>query len=167
MRVLALALCLLIQPASGQERPHLCRPGETPAFSCATGGKIASLCATPDAEGATRALTYRFGTRRKLELTYPDEGTRPPDAFRYRSAGYSAGGAEFLTFSISATKYILYSDYYRGKERDGIMVERGEKRIAHLLCRGTALDGREGWSRIYKAKVPQAEENFDVPGIAD
>ncbi|HRJ70326.1 MAG TPA: hypothetical protein PK812_12050, partial [Beijerinckiaceae bacterium] len=60
LRLLVPTLCLLALPAQAQKRPHLCASGETPAFSCATGRKVASLCATSDADGATSALTYRF-----------------------------------------------------------------------------------------------------------
>lgn len=49
------------------------------AFSCPTATKIVSLCAKPEAGPATKQLTYRYGTAKKVELEYvatADNGKR-------------------------------------------------------------------------------------------
>lgn len=147
------------------ERPHLCKADEVPAFSCASGRKTISLCASTDLDAGKGNLTYRFGTSRAIELAFPEPGTSPHAAFRRGVTGATGGGADYLRFSRLGTIYTLYSDYYRGREEDGLVVERGGKRISVLKCRGSAVEPGQGWGRIYKANLPQDEENFEVPGV--
>ena len=133
-------------------------------FACSTGSKIVSLCASPTLDANSGALTYRFGTKGKLELSYPQPGVNPQQAFSGGVTGYSGGGADYIRFTVGDTAYTLFSDYYRGRENDGLVIERSGKMISMLRCRAGAMDAREGWSRIYKAKLPRYEGQFDVPG---
>lgn len=166
MRSLLIALSLLAAlPAIARDRPHLCNAGEFAAWSCATGGKIASLCASANLNESDGTLTYRFGTRKKFELSYPAEGAKPQASFTGGVTGYSGGGTDYIRFTIGDIAYTLYSDYYRGREMDGITIERGGKLLSALRCRGGAVDPTEGWSRIYKAKLPRNETPWDTPAV--
>lgn len=158
------AACVIAAPAMAQSRPHLCKSGEEAAFACASGSKIVSLCASQGLNETSGYLQYRFGTRRNIELVYPAGTTTPPrDAFEAGVTGGTAGGADFLQFSLGGARYTLYSNYYRGRESDGLVVERGGKRVMSLRCRGAAVDTLKGWSVIYRAKLPQAPPDFEVP----
>lgn len=164
--IIIVSVFMIVLPAAAADtRPHLCQSGEVPAWSCSTGGKIASLCASTNLGESEGTLTYRFGTRKKIELTYPSEGARPQVSYVGGVTGYSGGGTDYIRFSIGDITYTLYSDYYRGREMDGIAVERGEKLLSALRCRDGAVNPGEGWSRIYKAKLPQDETRWNTPAV--
>ena len=57
---------------------------------------------------------------------------------------------------------MLFRSYYIGRDRDGLIVERGGKRVSVRICRGPAL-GMNAWSTLYNAKLPTAERDFEVP----
>lgn len=162
--LVTLALLATSATASAQTHPHLCAPGEEAVFACSTGAKIVSLCASKDIGENAGYLQYRFGTRRKTELVYPaDTSVRPQSVFSNGVTGGTGGGADFLRFTSQDTTYTLFSDYYRGRERDGLVVERGGKRISVMICRGSAVDTRMGWGTVYRAKLPQSPPDFEVP----
>ncbi len=73
--LLSFALCVGAHAAgsttvSGLAGTTLCRPDEVVAFSCPTATKTVSLCAKPEAGPAAKALTYRYGTAKQVELEY-------------------------------------------------------------------------------------------------
>jgi hypothetical protein len=163
--LLALAILPVAEPAPAGTRPHLCKAREAPAFSCSTGARIISLCASADLDDRTGTLIYRSGARRRMDLVFPADGLKPQDVFQGGVTGSTGGGADYVRFTRADTTYTLYSDYYRGREEDGLVIERGGMRISVLRCRTQAIDTKEGWSRIYRAKLPRSEEGFDVPGV--
>jgi hypothetical protein len=153
----ALVAALVCGTAQADTRPSLCRAGETAIFSCAIGGKIASLCASPDIGPAQGSLTYRFGRKSAIELTHPDKPAPPDQAFSTAVIGDAGFGGDIVRFSRGDTRYTLYSIIVRGQgERDGILVFRNGRQIADLKCRDFAL-GSDAWKLLYRAKLPKAE----------
>ena len=148
-------------PGFGLSRPHLCAAGEEAVFACATrSSKIIALCASPDLGEDKGSLRFISGVRGKIELSYPTQDTAPRATFSYGVTGGTAGGAEFLRFDSNGSTYTVFSDYYRGRERAGLVVERGGKRMSVQICKGGATDG---WSTIYRARLPNASPDFDPP----
>lgn len=138
-------------------RPSLCQPNETAVFSCAIGGKIASLCASPDISPSQGSLSYRFGRKDAIELTHPDRPLPPDQAFSTAVVGDAGFAGDIVRFSRGETRYTLYSIIVRGQgERDGIRIARGGHRIADLRCKDFAL-GADAWKLLYRAKLPKAE----------
>jgi hypothetical protein len=163
--IIVTTFVIALPAAAADTRPHLCNPGEAAAWSCSTGSKIASLCASTNLSENEGTLIYRFGTRKKIELAYPGEGAKPQTSYIGGVTGYSGSGTDYIRFSIGEVTYTLYSDYYRGREMEGIAVERGEKLLSALRCRGGAVNPNEGWSRIYKAKLPRDETPWNTPAV--
>jgi hypothetical protein len=65
------------------EIPHLCNEGEEVVFSCMTGDKNISFCATPRYTASTGSMVYRFGVAgQALEMEYPSRPTSVGKAFR-------------------------------------------------------------------------------------
>ena len=159
----SLAVAAMSAAGSAQARPALCAPQEAPIFSCSTGTKIVSLCASKDLGENTGALRYLFGARGTIELTYPAPGVPPRAAFAHGVTGGTGGGADFLRFETGGVTYTLFADHYRGRERDGLVVERGGRRIATLLCKSGAMDPANGWGAIYRAELPQLPPDFETP----
>lgn len=153
----ALAAALACGPALADTRPSLCRASETAVFSCAIGGKIASLCASGDIGPGQGSLTYRFGRKGATELTHPDKPAPPDQAFSTAVVGDAGFAGDIVRFSRGETRYTLYSIIVKGQgERDGILVTRGGRRIADLECKGFAL-GADAWRLLYRARLPRAE----------
>ncbi len=161
--IFPLVLLATITAANADTRPHLCARGEEAVFACATGAKLVSLCASPDITANSGTLRYLFGTRAKIELAHPAAGISPRAAFSRGVTGGTAGGADFLRFGREGVTYTLFSDHYRGRERDGLVVERGGKRITVLICRGSALNPDKNWGTIYNAGLPDISPDFETP----
>jgi len=65
------------------EIAHLCKEGEEVVFSCMTGAKNISFCATPRYTADKGSMTYRFGTAgQKPEMEYPSNPSPVVKAFR-------------------------------------------------------------------------------------
>lgn len=158
LRCLAtLATALACNAAWADTRPSLCQAGETAVFSCAIGGKVASLCASPDIGPGQGTLTYRFGRKGAIELAHPDKPVPPGQAFSTAVIGDAGFAGDIVRFSRGETRYTLYSIIVKGQgERDGILVARGGRQLADLKCRDFAL-GSDAWKLLYRAKLPKAE----------
>lgn len=134
-------------------RPALCIADEVPVFSCKVGGKIASLCASPDLNEAVGTMTYRFGRKGDLELVHPTTPTHPSGAF---SAGIdSAERGDFVRFSRNEFTYTIYAlvGLRDRREEDGLLIVRGKKILRRLKCDDFAM-GDKAWHLMYRAKLP-------------
>jgi hypothetical protein len=138
---LLLVLCS-VAGAGASAGENLCLAGEQVIFACATGraSKIVSMCASPDLAAGKGSLYYRFGTRQKIELAYPDKANGNPEHFRY--AHYSRFQTERseVTFSIGKYAYTVF-DYYDGGEKPeyhrGVQVTPGSQgRESVFACKG-------------------------------
>lgn len=158
LRCLAvLVAALACNAAWADTRPSLCQAGEVAIFSCAIGGKIASLCASPDIGPGQGSLAYRFGRKDAIELTHPDKPVPPDQAFSTAVVGDAGFAGDIVRFSRGETRYTLYSIIVRGQgERDGIRVTRDGRQRADLKCKSFAL-GADAWKLLYRAKLPKAE----------
>ncbi|HEV7327630.1 MAG TPA: hypothetical protein VGN91_21400 [Bosea sp. (in: a-proteobacteria)] len=153
----ALAASLSCCTVLADTRPSLCQAGETAIFSCAIGGKTASLCASPDIGSGQGSLSYRFGRKGAIELTHPETPAPPDQSFSTAVVGDAGFAGDIVRFSRGETRYTLYSIIVKGRgERDGILVSRGGRQIADLKCRDFAL-GSDAWKLLYRAKLPKAE----------
>lgn len=155
--ILVLSLLPAALPALADTRQSLCLAGEAAVFSCAIGGKIASLCASAGIGPGRGELTYRFGRKGAVELTHPAAPLPPDQAFSAAVVGDAGAVGDILRFSRGEIGYTLYSIIVKGRgEREGVLVTRNGSRLADLPCKGSAL-GDEGWQRVYRAKLPKAE----------
>lgn len=155
--LIALAAAFACGSALADTRPSLCRSSEMAIFSCATGGKIASLCASADLGPSQGSLAYRFGRKGGIELKHPEARALPDQAFSTAVIGDAGFAGDIVRFSRGETRYTLYSIIVKGQgERDGILVSRGGRRLAELKCEDSAL-GADAWKLLYRAKLPKAE----------
>ena len=155
--LVALAAALSCNAVQADTRPSLCQAGEVAIFSCAIGGKVASLCASPDIGPGQGSLSYRFGRKDAIELTHPDRPLPPDQAFSTAVVGDAGFAGDIVRFSRGETRYTLYSIIVRWQgERNGIRVAKDGRRIADLRCKDFAL-GSDAWKLLYRAKLPKAE----------
>ena len=142
---------VLAQPASS-----LCSTNELVVFNCRIGQKIVSVCNSPDAGPSGGYLQYRFGSVSSLELTLPEGRPIPPRSAQGATAALSGGGGAWLSFSNGLTTYTVYTGIGkwgpRGeiREKSGIFIARGGKKIARLNCNSepTSLLGPDWFDKM-------------------
>ena len=121
----------------------LCSGTETVVFACRAGAKLASVCASKDASRTAGYLEYRFGKADPgdpPELVLPDSRTVPARAATGDNVAFSGGGGSWLRFRKGDHAYVAYSGIGKWgpkgetREKQGVVVERGGKAIAHVKC---------------------------------
>jgi hypothetical protein len=163
IRCIALLVCLACVIAHAADRVSLCNADEAAVFSCSIGTKIVSLCATSDLTETTGSLYYRFGTNDRIEMVFPENKSHPKTNFMRGGMMYSGGGGDFVRFQRGAYTYTVYSEFGKGWEREGVTVRKDGRLISSRRCQTPALVAGEGWSRLYKAKVPVDMNRFQEP----
>lgn len=146
-----------------------CTPNETIVFACRTGGKLVSVCASRDASPKRGYVQYRFGKPGEpLELTLPEGEVSPPRAAAGESVPYSGGGAAWMRFQRGAYAYVVYTGIGnwgpRGEKvvKEGVVVERGGKRVAALPC-SNAATSELGPDWFEQAGITSGGQEFELP----
>lgn len=130
-------------PAPAARQASFCTPAETVIFSCRTGAKMVSVCASRDAAAAKGYVQYRFGkpdSADPLELVLPESQLPPPRVATGQAVPFAGGGGAWLTFAKGQTTYTVYTGIGkwgpRGelREKAGLAVDQGTKRLAVLKC---------------------------------
>lgn len=157
--------------ATSTAQTSFCTATETVAFSCRTGAKMVSVCASQDAGPARGYLQYRFGrpdSSGPFELVLPEAQVPPPKAANGANEGYSGGGGSWLRFSNGPTTYTVYSGIGnwgpKGEKRvkEGLLVERNGKQVANLACTGQPI-GEISPDWFEKLGVVRASQEFYFP----
>lgn len=154
-----------------QGQASFCTSLEEPVFTCRTGAKLVSVCASKDATPARGHAQYRFGkpdSRDPLELVLPENLAPPARVATAQSVPYAGGGAAWMRFLKGDHAYVVFTGIGkwgpRGEtqERAGLVVERGGKRIAHLPCTGPVTSSL-GPDWFEKVGLESRGEDFDLP----
>lgn len=117
-----------------------CLATETVLFNCPVGrAKVGSLCATSPTAPAT--LTWRFGTRSNIELTFPAEPRPVAEVFRWSQYTRQAFTIEAVDFTHDGVQYgLVGSDSYErdpeGESAQSIVVTFPDGRVVNTPCRG-------------------------------
>lgn len=158
-------------PAPAGNQKSLCTAQETVVFSCTTGEKMVSACASPDAGRNQGYLQYRFGkpnTGEAAEMMLPAGRIIPSKAATGNTVSYSGGGGAWLRFRNGQTSYTLYTGVGKWgpkgatQEKQGVSVERGGKLVANLKCsaRPISLLGPDWFEKV---GLKDGGEDFDFP----
>jgi hypothetical protein len=86
-----------------------CKVNEMVVYSCATGSRILSICASPDISKNQGYLQYRYGLKGKLELVYPETFQHPAGLFKPGNLMFSGGGGTYLQFNTGGYTYTVFS----------------------------------------------------------
>lgn len=139
-RLVTLALWVTsaaFSPAARAE-DSLCSAPEKVFFSCVTGKKIVSVCASADYPAPSAALQYRFGSKGAPEIVWPEAATSRAGV-TFGNIGYSGGGLGYIRFTNGDIEYVVYSGMGKGWSKDGVMVEQNGKSLANHLCKGDVV----------------------------
>jgi hypothetical protein len=153
------AVCL-----SAAAKPTLCRADEDVLFSCTAAKKLISVCASKALAADHGYLQYRFGSPGKVELAIPsDTSTLPANSASSGTMMYSGGGGAFLRFTAGDFNYAVYTAIGKGwGEKDGVAIEHGGKRIAHVSCTDEPVS-KLGDELFQKAGLKPEDTDFDLP----
>jgi hypothetical protein len=160
----AVALSLLLSGLSclTHAGESLCTAAEQTVFSCSTGKKVLSVCASATVNRNTGYLQYRFGSPGAIELQLPEAETAPAQHVSFGDTGYYFDGADYagawLRFRKGNLSYAVYdftrdSNFHpyesrkpRQQRYGGVMVEKvlpydekeqsypANSRITHVRC---------------------------------
>lgn len=131
-------------PADAQTRDSFCVARELVVFSCRTGQKQVSVCASEGATATQGSLSYRFGNPAEgaLDLELPKAATVPSKAAQGGVDAFSGGGGAWLMFRQGEFTYAVYTGIGnwgpKGEKREkaGLLVQRAGKDMASLKCVG-------------------------------
>ncbi len=145
MKTLLLAAAVLstssLSLAAAPEK-SLCHADETVLFQCTIKSKQAVLCASGASKGDAGKLQYRYGTEKKIELSYPDTPQPAAGTFFRSETAYSGGGEERIRFKSGDYDYFLFQRTVRtgfgngpnNPEFSGGIVTRHGNDVTKRLC---------------------------------
>ena len=147
-----------------------CTPQETVVFTCASGKKLISVCASSAITATSGYLQYRFGTPGlPLEIALPEGAAHPLKAAFGQYEPYAGGGMSWLRFQRGDYRYIVYGGAGRwgakGETvvRQGVAVENNGKTIANLKC-NSRNEGELGPQWFEKTGYRRNDkEDFAIP----
>ena len=137
MRVYAILLGLLLASSSAYSAEVTnCAVDEKIVFSCSTGKKIVSICASKDAAKDKGYMQYRFGPTGKLELTFPETKEPANKNFSFVHELYAHGTAEIINFTKGAFSFAV-AHYWDSKSGDSGTVEvtKSGKLLTTINCK--------------------------------
>jgi hypothetical protein len=156
---------------TSDKQNSFCTPVEQVVFSCRTGAKLVSICASKDASRTKGYLQYRFGkpdSTEPLEMILPEAQMLPSKAATGDNVPYAGGGASWLRFSKGGYSYTVYSGIGRWgpkgetQEKNGLLVERSGKRVANLKCSNEPVS-EIGPDFFDKFKIQGNGQEFNMP----
>jgi len=140
-----------------------CSAKEQTLFSCDTGHKTVSVCASPDLSANAGSLQYRFGRLGAPELVYPSAEGNWRQVTRGGTLTFAGGGGAYLSFAKGPYRYVVYTAIGKGwGQKAGVVVEKSGKRLTSLSCtdKETSDLGPDLFARTGIAEDPAS---FDVP----
>lgn len=140
-----------------------CSSHETIIFSCNTGKKIASVCASKNLSSSLGYMQYRFGKKGAIESKIPETtNTHPSKYTNGNTIMYSGGGGAYLRFIKGQYGYVMYGGMGRGWEKDGVAVEKNGAVILNLPCKGN-VSSEIGRELFDKFGIPEDPQIFNMP----
>jgi hypothetical protein len=148
-----------------------CTSLEVSVFTCKSGVKMASVCASKTHSKNKGYLQYRFGkfdAFEPLEMTWPESEVVPSKAAKGEYTPFAGGGGTHLRFTKGNTSYIVYSGTGRWgpkgetMDKQGIAVERDGKLIANLKC-AVMGESELGPDWFEKSGIQPSDKEFVFP----
>lgn len=162
-------------PSAGAEsarQSSFCTPSETVIFSCRTGAKMVSVCASKDVGPNRGYLQYRFGkpdSKEPLELVLPESRLPPPRAATAETVPFSGGGGAWMRFAKGQLAYTVYAGignwgpHGEKREKAGLVVEQSRKQVAVLKCNNPRVDSELGPVWFEQVGLKSGDQDFDFP----
>ncbi len=131
-------------------------------FSCGTGKKLVSVCSSENLSPDTGYVQYRFGTREKVELSFPESQAHPGQFFTAGTLMYSGGGGTYMRFNKGTYSYVVYSGTGKGWDRQGVVVEKAGKLLSNITCKDASSAEMNSWI-FEKIGIQKDAIGFEIP----
>lgn len=141
------------------EPPSLCTPAESTYFTCSTGIKIISMCASQDLSSTSGTLQYRFGTPDgKVELAFPSVPSHPSKAFKAYLSWFPKGGVSAIGFDIGKFSYSVFETHsVYGYNGAGVALGRDGVPLKKINCKTLPSKFSRLFYELRDLKLPEAE----------
>jgi hypothetical protein len=153
-----------------------CTTEESIVFTCQSGTKQVSVCASRTVSPTAGYVQYRFGSigaagkaGAPLEIAHPAGQVHPLKAAYGTGVMFSGGGGAWLRFRNPPYAYVVYSGIGRWgpngepTAKEGLVVEKDGVAVAHLKCNGNS-SGELGPDWLEKVGyAANSNEQFDFP----
>lgn len=141
----------------------LCIAPEKTVFTCSTGTKLISVCASPNLSTQAGYLQYRFGIQgTPPELAIPDFKVIPKTGINTKTLGFSGGGAAYIRFKNGDTAYVVYSGEGKGWKRNGVAIEKKGTFASFVSCKGKVIS-EMGPDFFEKTGLPEDPNELELP----
>ena len=171
-RALPIVLTLSLMSPSVAAPITQCKAGETVVFSCSTGSRFLSICASGDFGKERGVMQYRYGLKDKPELVFPETPQAPRKLFKPGTMACSGGGGAYLQFAKATHTYTVFSAMGNwGKSgkgtAEGVAVESQGKPVANIPCRKDVnfVPGELGPEFFEQAKLGEPVTDFEIPDV--
>lgn len=140
-----------------------CTSQETTEFSCSTGKKIISVCASKDLSTTKGYLQYRFGRQGVPEIQVPAAKNHPNPLVKSGTLSFPSGRGAYLKFLKGDYRYVVYIASSKGRgENSGVVVESNNKLIAKVGCISN-VQSKIGPKLFEKGGIPADDTPFKLP----
>ncbi len=120
----------------------LCGLGEGEVFTCRAGAKQYSICTSGQKfEQPHSWIEYRSGTPTKLDLVHRSTKAGTGGSFYGSFTSKAKGGLSYVRFAREGYDYVAYEDTSAQPKRSAVVVRKGDRKVAEILCTGTKDDG--------------------------
>jgi hypothetical protein len=141
----ATVVTLFTMPVTSYAANNLCGLAEKVVFNCQLkkSKKLISVCGSQTLTRDSGYIQYRFGTKNKLELSYPKTKVNTQSQFYWDYKNFYQGGIKELTFENRGYIYIIDLYYVSeemneipgGAEGGGLTVQKkGSTKYTSLKC---------------------------------
>ncbi|WP_211460488.1 hypothetical protein [Collimonas silvisoli] len=157
---ISLSLIFIFSMSQGHANTKIsnCERGEEVFYSCGTGKKIISFCASPK-ESSSAYLEYRFGVPKKIELSYKATEKDLSKKFNRAEMWGASNASTVIWFENNGVDYIL-SDPVKGDTTMEII--KNQKIISKLTCKEDFYGATAAASNFIEEK--EQKEFFNLHG---
>jgi hypothetical protein len=167
----ALLLAVFAPSAAGAAAVTLCSAEENVVYSCSTGSRFLSVCASRNLSKNAGYLQYRFGPSGKPDLVYPETPRHPAGLFTPGTLMFSGGGGAYFRFTKTPYVYTIFSAIgnwgAKGRKAtvQGVAVQKDGAEIANIPCRldTNYVEGELGPDFFDRTGLGEPQSDFDIP----
>lgn len=162
-----LATLLLVSTSAfaSVDPPSLCVAPEATYFTCSTGTKVISLCASAGLSATSGTLQYRFGKNTgEIEMSYPSPPSNPRAKFQAYLYSFAKGGVSAIGFKVGRYSYSLFETHsVYGYNGAGVMLRKDGKPLKTIECKTLPSTPSQFYYELSKLHIPEAGLDYIGP----
>lgn len=140
-----------------------CSTQESTVFTCSSGKKIVSLCASKDLGKSAGYLQYRFGPKSAPEVQIPATKIHPDVSIKSGTLMFSGGGGAYLRIPNGGYEYVVYTAIGKGwGVKEGVAVQKDGKLVTNINCKNLA-ESKLGPEFFEVVGLAADDKDFDLP----